>query len=102
MNLDFEQRRACVSATDNLSIRRQCNLLSVPRSTFYYKPCGETPHNLLYMRLKDEQYLKTPFYGSPRMCQHLQGTGHVVNEKRVAGLMKLMAIYPKKNLSKAA
>lgn len=104
-DVDFDKRRAWVSMADDLSIRRQCDLLGVPRSTFYYKPCGETPQNLMYMRLIDEQYLRTPFYGSPRMCQYLQRMGHVVNEKRVSRLMRLMglmAIYPKKNLSKAA
>lgn len=57
------------------------------------------------MRLIDEQYLKTPFYGSPRMCWVLRQKGYNINEKRVSRLMKVMglqAIYPKKNLSKAA
>jgi putative transposase len=55
------------------------------------------------MRLIDEQYVKTPFYGAPRMCWVLRQRGYKVNEKRVSrlmGLMGIQAIYPKKNLSK--
>ncbi len=94
-----------IDERSSLSIRRQCNLASVSRSSWYYQPCGESEENLLYMRLIDEQYLKTPFYGSPRMCEVLRERGYQVNEKRVSRLMRLMglqAIYPRKNLSKQA
>ncbi len=67
-------------------------------ASFYYRPVGESPHNLLYMRLIDEQYTKTPFYGVPRLTVWLRSQGHVVNRKRVARLMRKMglaAIYPK-------
>jgi putative transposase len=50
-----------------LSIRRQCELVGLNRSTFYYEPAGESEENLLLMRLLDEQYTRTPFYGWPRM-----------------------------------
>jgi putative transposase len=79
-------------------------LVGVPRSSWYYEPCGEREENLLIMRLIDEQYTKTPFYGSPRMCCVLRQMGYQINEKRVERLMRLMgiqAIYPKKNLTKA-
>jgi putative transposase len=77
-----------------LSVTRQCELLSLPRSTWYYQANGETEANLALMRRIDAQYLKTPFYGSRRMAEVL-----LVNRKRVQRLMRLMgiaAIYPKR------
>ncbi|MCI0354521.1 MAG: IS3 family transposase, partial [Acidobacteria bacterium] len=82
-----------------LSVRRQCELLGLPRSTFYYEPVPESPANLKLMRLMDEQYLATPFYGSRRVTTWLRRQGHDVNRKRVQRLLRLMgyeAIYPKK------
>jgi putative transposase len=76
-----------------LSVTRQCELLELPRSTWYYEPAGESAENLDLMRAIDEQYLVTPFYGSRRMAKVLR-----VNRKRVQRLMRLMgieAIYPK-------
>jgi len=67
------------------------------RASYYYEPAGETPENLRLMRLIDEQYLKTPFYGSRRMAAWLVQQGEEVNRKRVQRLMRLMgleAIYP--------
>jgi putative transposase len=84
---------------------RQCQLLSVNRSSYYYAPSGESAYNQLLMRLLDEQYTKTPFYGSPRMTAWLQQQGYAVNHKRIERLMErmgLQAIYPKPNLSKPA
>ena len=72
--------------------------MGLSRASFYYQPVGESPQNLLYMRLIDEQYTKTPFYGVPRLTVWLRSQGHVVNRKRVARLMTKMgvaAIYPK-------
>ena len=88
-----------------LSIRRQCALLGLSRSTLYYRGVEESETNLCLMRLIDEQYLRTPFYGSRRMAVWLQGKGHGVNRKRVRRLMRLMgleAIYPKPRLSRGA
>ena len=59
-----------------LSVRRQCALLSLTRSTLYYTPVGETAANLKLMRLIDEQFLKTPWYGSRQMARWLQREGH--------------------------
>ena len=87
-----------------LSIRRQCELLGLSRSTLYYEAAAETEANLCLMRLIDEQYLATPFYGSRRMTVWLTHAGHAVNRKRVQRLMQLMgleAIYPKPRLSLA-
>ena len=81
-----------------LSVRRQCELLGLNRSTWYYEPAPESTTNLALMRLIDEQYLRTPFYGSRRMAAWLQRDGHEVNRKRVQRLMRVMgleAIYPK-------
>jgi putative transposase len=85
-----------------LSLRRQCGLLGLNRSTLYYQPAGESAENLQLMRLIDEQYLRTPFYGWPRMTAYLRRAGHQVNHKRVQRLMHkmgLQAIYPKPKTS---
>jgi putative transposase len=81
----------------DISIRRQCELIGLNRSTYYYAPAGESAFNLHLMRLIDEQYLKTPFYGWPKMTAHLRRAGYPVNPKRIRRLMRLMglrAIYP--------
>jgi putative transposase len=88
-----------------LSIRRQCELLELNRSTFYYEPASESPLNLKLMRLIDEQYTKTPCYGWPKMTAYLQGLEYPINHKRVQRLMRLMglqAIYPKPRTTKTA
>jgi putative transposase len=80
------------------SVRQQCELLSLNRSTWYYAAATESEENLCLMRLIDEQYLRRPFFGSRRMTVWLESLGHVVNRKRVQRLMRLMgieAIYPK-------
>lgn len=85
-----------------MSISEQCEALSIHRSGLYYQPVGESEQNLHYMRLIDEQYLETPFYGFRKMAQHLLTLGHQVNRKRVRRLMRLMgliAIYQKPNTS---
>ncbi len=95
----LEQKRQLIEpGCPSLSVARQCELLGLSRASFYYRPAGESPQNLLYMRLIDEQYTKTPFYGVPRLIAWLRSEGHVVNRKRVARLMTKMgvaAIYPK-------
>lgn len=62
-------------SNDNLSIKTQCRLLSISRSGLYYDPKGESPLNLHLMRLIDEQFLRTPFYGSRQMARHLRRQG---------------------------
>jgi putative transposase len=87
-----------------VSIRRQCELLSLSRSTLYYEPQGVSSEELVFMRLIDELFLKTPFYGSRKMAEALRRLGHLVNRKRVQRLMRLMgleAICPKPNLSRS-
>ena len=75
-----------------LSIRRQCQLLGLSRATYYYTPAQESAENLALMRLIDAQYLKTPFYGYPRMTAYLRDAGYRVNPKRVARLMQVMGL----------
>ncbi len=77
---------------DNLSLVRQCYLLSISRSNLYYKPKGESLLNLKLMRLIDEQFLKTPCYGSRQMARHLNREGYCVGRHRVRRLMRLMGI----------
>lgn len=84
-------------------MRRQCQLLGLNRSSVYYAPRPEGVEDAELMRLLDEQYTKTPFYGYRRMTIYLQNLGYKVNHKRVKRLMRklgLEAIYPKPNLSK--
>lgn len=85
-----------------ISVSRQCELFGLSRSTLYYKSRGISERNLELMRLIDEQYTRTPFYGSRRMAVWLNSYGHGVNRKRVSRLMREMgleAIYPKPKLS---
>jgi len=90
------------SDNKSISIRRQCELLGLNRTTLYYETKGESRENLNLMRLLDVQYTCTPFYGIRRMTAWLRKEGHEVNEKRVSRLLRLMgleAIYPKPRLS---
>lgn len=87
---------------EQLSIRRQCELLGLNRSTLYYCGVGESEENLQLMRLIDEQYLRRPIFGSRRISKWLLSQGWEVNRKRAQRLMRLMglvAIYPKPRLS---
>ena len=90
-------------ANANVSIVQQCQLLSISRSGWYYESQGESPLNLSLMRMIDEQFLMTPYYGSRQMARHLRRVGYCVSRKRVRRLMRLMgleAIYqsPKTSL----
>ena len=86
-----------------LSLMRQCDLLGINRSSVYYKPQPISPEDLELMKMIDEQYMKTPVYGSRSMRDHLNRQGCPVNRKHVQRLMRLMgieAIYPKPRTSK--
>jgi putative transposase len=85
-----------------LSVRRQCELLGLPRSSLYYEPAAESQENLRLMRLLDEEYTAHPFLGSRRLTAWLHDRGEEVNRKRVQRLLRVMgleAIYPKPRLS---
>jgi putative transposase len=91
-----------VDGAPELSIRRQCELLGISRSGFYYEPCPESEENLALMRRLDELHLERPVYGSRRLTVLLQREGIPVNRKRVVRLLQVMgveAIYPKRSVS---
>jgi len=75
---------------EELSNVRQCELVSISRSAYYYQPPGETELNLRLMRVIDEQHLETPFYGARQMARHLRRQGHVVSRKRIRRLLAKM------------
>jgi putative transposase len=96
-------RQELVSSWPDLSIRKQCELLGISRSGYYYEPCPETVENLTLMRRLDELHLERPVYGSRRLTVLLQREGRVVNRKRVVRLLQVMgvqAVYPKRSLSR--
>ena len=87
-----------------LSVRRQCELIGLSRSSYYREPKTETEENLELMKLIDEEYTRHPFYGTRKMRDFLQRKGYKVNRKRVQRLMRLMgleSIAPKKRMSVA-
>lgn len=87
----------------SLSIAQQCRILSIHRSGLYYKPCSEGEENLTILRLLDEQYFKTPFYGVRKLTALLNQQGFAINRKRVKRLMELMGwqtLYRYKSTSK--
>lgn len=98
-----ERRKAMVEPNHSgLSISRQCTLLEISRSSWYHEALGESPENLTLMRLIDEQFLETPYYGARQMARYLRRRGYWVNRKRVRRLMQRMgltAIYQKPRTS---
>jgi len=93
--MSVERRRALIEpGHGRLSIVRQCELVSISRSSFYHQPVGETAENLALMRLIDAQFLETPWYGSRQMARHLRRDGHEVGRKRVRRLMGVMGLVP--------
>lgn len=80
-----------------ISVVKQCELLEISRSGFYYEPVKESQANLRIMGVLDEQYLKTPYYGVKRLLVMLVAMGYKINSKRLRRLMKLMGwqtLYP--------
>jgi putative transposase len=93
--MSIERRRQMIEpGHPELSIVRQCELVSINRSGFYYQPAGETPLNLELMRLIDRQFLETPWYGSRQMARHLRREGYTVGRKRIRRLMAKMGLEP--------
>jgi putative transposase len=92
-----------ITPSKSLSISSQCRLLSVSRASFYYQPKPMKEEDLKLMRLIDEQFLKTPTWGSRSMRNHLRRLGYKVNRKRIQRLMRIMGlepIYPKPRTSR--
>ena len=91
--MSTDRRRQLIDSGHlGLSIVRQCELVSVSRSTFYREPAPETALNLMLMRLVDEQFLETPWYGSRQMARYLRRQGHTVGRERVRRLMAKMGL----------
>ena len=85
-----------------LSVRRQCEFLGLNRSSFFYQAAPETVLNLHLMHLTDEQYLRTPFCGWPKMTAYLREQGYAFNGKRVRrpkSQIGIQAICAKKKTS---
>lgn len=99
----MSERRKYVSAGEGLSVRKQCELLELNRSTLYYDVVGESEENLHIMRLMDEEFIEHPTHGVLQMQDFLLALSYTVNAKRVRRLLRkmgIMALYPKRNLSK--
>jgi putative transposase len=98
LDLTLEQKRMAIEPGNKwIPIYRQCELLSLNRSSLYYTPCRDTQYNEQLMKLIDEQYIETPFYGIDKMTEWLRRRGHCVNHKRIRRLMRQMgleAVYP--------
>jgi putative transposase len=93
--MSLERRRQMIEPEHpQLSVVRQCELVSISRSGFYHRPSGETALNLELMRLIDAQFLETPWYGSRQMARHLRREGYVVGRKRIRRLMAKMGLAP--------
>jgi hypothetical protein len=110
VELDFQKKELASSTEDRrrwidpqhpqLSVQQQCELLGVPRSTYYQRPRQESAENLRLFRRLDQSYMDCPFFGSRRMAVTLE-----VNRKRIQRLMRILsieALYPKPNLSHPA
>ena len=99
------QKRELISPDyPHLSVSNQCKLVGLQRSSYYFKPKGESVLNQQLMKSIDRKFLKCPFYGVERMTDHLRSLGYSVNPKRVRRLYKIMnlrTLHPKRNLSKA-
>ena len=99
----MKELKGYITDNDQLSIRKQCDLLSISRSTVYYKAAGESEENLRIMRLMDEEFHEHPTHGVIQMQDFLFALMFTVNQKRIRRLLRkmgIMALYPKRNLSK--
>src|SRR4029453_4471461 len=76
----------------SLSIARQCQLVSISRSGFYYQPSGESELNLMLMRMIDDQHMRTPFYGARQSARLLRREVYIVGRKRIRRLMQKMGL----------
>jgi putative transposase len=97
-----EKRSLVEPASKIITISRQCELLNLAHASYYYKAAMDSEENLVLMRMIDELYTRTPFYGRPKLTEKLKQMGYQVNHKRVGRLMRklgLAAIYPKPKLS---
>lgn len=92
--------RDLIVKDDKISLKRQCELLSICRSTYYYEEIPETELNLKLMRIIDELYTEEPSGGSRRITEKLKRMGYQLNRKRIQRLMQkigIKVIYPRPN-----
>jgi putative transposase len=96
------QQRALVRASESGSVQARCRAVGLARSSYYYRPRGESALNLALMRLLDEEFTRHNFKGVRGLRDYLHQQGHALNEKRVRRLVRLMGqepVYPKPRLS---
>lgn len=101
--LSSEQRKSLIDETCSLSIRRQCQLLTLSRSNLYYNPTQINEAELAVVNKVDEIYTEHPYYGTRRMVETLSDYGISIGRQKVGSYYKLLgleAVYPKVNLSK--
>ena len=97
-----ERRELIDPSPSELSVAHQCDLLGLPRSSYYYQPVETDPFTLELMHAIDRIYTRRPIFGVLRLQEALRREGRVVNHKRVYRLMRVMgiqAIYPRRSLS---
>ena len=87
-----EERKAMIAERPGLSLSRQCELLSISRSSFYYRPKPESPENLALMRRIDELFLRYPFFGSRQMARQPRREGMSIGRHHIRRLMRLMGL----------
>jgi len=81
-----------IQVQEQVSLRRQCELLAIGRSGLYYEPVGTSAEELALMRRIDEIHLKWPFYGARKLCETLRAEGTTVNRKRMQRIMRVMGL----------
>ncbi|TYR30769.1 transposase, partial [Sphingobacterium phlebotomi] len=90
--MSLQEKRGLVCPSyKKMSVYRQCKVIELPRSSYYFKPKGESLFNLQVMSAIDRKFLDCPFYGVERMTDYLrQDLGYFIGQKRVRRLYKLM------------
>lgn len=103
-NKSFAERKEMIEREHpDITIKRQCELLEISRSGYYYQPKGEDIYVITIKNEIDRIHTACPFYGYRRITETLKRKGYNVNYKRIWNYMRemrIVAIYPKKNLSK--
>jgi putative transposase len=101
--LSVEARRELIDpSNERLAVARQCEIIGLARSSYYYEPAGESEYNKTLMDMVDEIYTEHPSLGSRNIAQILKTMGYTANRKRIQRLMRAMgleAVYPKPRLS---
>lgn len=101
---NLKERIELVKPVRKISVRKQCKLLTVNRSSLYYKPVGEKPENIKMMKIMDKHLTYHPTEGVMSMVYMLREIGYHVNPKRIRRLFRIMGretLYRRKNLTKA-